>query len=760
MKRGLLILSFFILIIFITPSFLSEGSDSSSTSEWLMYGRTLNHTNWDGNNFTVISGLVYATFNYSHHSLSTPVVANGYVYLGGSTVLQLNASNVSQYITNFTKSGTLSFSSPAVANGYVYVGDVGPTNRYIYQLNASNVSQQIASYSSAIASLGFSAPVIANGYLYIGNSQPDITLYQLNASNISQQIATYTGDGSSNFNPPTVANGYVYASTANSTIYQLNASNISQQIANYTAIPSQGQGGGSTFSSSAVTKNYLYIASAQLGTVYQLNASNISQQISKFSSPNFYYFYSSPAVANGYVYIGCDDKNFYQLNASNISQQIANHTFDYSIRSSPTVSSKYVYVVGNYGIFTQLNASDISQQFISSYSIDNFTGSADSSSALAMSYIYIASGSGILYQLNANWICPEIWGCTPWSVCSNGKQTRTCTEDKTLCATSGNKPAESQSCTIADLGGHIVPTLDSAGGGGGGGGVSFYSNITNITPEKPVEITINNPNMDLNSLVLNVKKDIQNSSATIKKLSYNETRLITGLPIGRLYQAFEIEPGINNTNIINATLNFRINKTWLAENNITFHSKGSRFWLLEGNIVGNIILYRNPDGANAWLPLTTSYSYQDNESYHFYAYSKGFSTFAIFLNKYDCLPNSARCDNSEVQVCLGNSTWLVTEHCTYGCQGRVCSTGFFQSEQFKFLSGVIIIAVIIIGLILIFYKKIKRKGKVKLSRKERKEIRKQKKKMKKEIKKYGRRIKKESRKNKNIRVRRVRIKRK
>ena len=73
---------------------------------------------------------------------------------------------------------------------------------------------------------------------------------------------------------------------------------------------------------------------------------------------------------------------------------------------------------------------------------------------------------------------------------------------------------------------------------------------------------------------------------------------------------------------------------------------------------------------------------------------------------------------------------------------------------------VIIIAVIIIGLILIFYKKIKRKSKVKLSRKERKEIRKQKKKMKKEIKKYGRRIKKESRKNKNIRVRRVRIKRK
>ncbi|MEK6827206.1 MAG: PGF-pre-PGF domain-containing protein, partial [Nanoarchaeota archaeon] len=194
----------------------------------------------------------------------------------------------------------------------------------------------------------------------------------------------------------------------------------------------------------------------------------------------------------------------------------------------------------------------------------------------------------------------------------------------------------------------------------------------------------------------------------IKKLESNSTILITGLPIGKLYQAFEIEPGISNSNIINATLNFKINKTWLAENNITFHFKGSRFWLLENDIVGNIIVYRNPDGNSTWVPLATNYSYQDNKSYHFYAYSKGFSTFAIFLNKYDCLPNSARCDNNQVQLCLGNSTWLVTEHCQYGCGDRKCAGSFFVSEQFRFLSVVIIVAIIIIGLILIFYKRGKR----------------------------------------------------
>ena len=99
-KRGLLFLSsFFLLTILISPFLLSSGSDSSSTSEWLMYGGTLNHTNWDGNNFTVIPGLVYATFNYSRHFLSSPVVANGYVYVldNSGNFYQLNLAKIPFY---------------------------------------------------------------------------------------------------------------------------------------------------------------------------------------------------------------------------------------------------------------------------------------------------------------------------------------------------------------------------------------------------------------------------------------------------------------------------------------------------------------------------------------------------------------------------------------------------------------------------------------------------------------------------------------
>lgn len=45
--------------------------------------------------------------------------------------------------------------------------------------------------------------------------------------------------------------------------------------------------------------------------------------------------------------------------------------------------------------------------------------------------------------------CTENWSCTTWSTCINGNQTRACT-DANACGTTTNKPAVSQSCTSPD----------------------------------------------------------------------------------------------------------------------------------------------------------------------------------------------------------------------------------------------------------------------------------------------------------------------
>jgi parallel beta-helix repeat protein len=392
MKKGglFIFLIAFILLFFLifTLSIRAEDSESSSSSEWLMYRKYLNHTAWDGVSFTKIHGLNRANFTLvagGSNIWSSPAVANGYVYMaGGSQIYQLNASNVSQKIANFSADGT-SYSAPSIVNGFVYVGGGGSQ---IYQLNASNISQRIANFSTG--GTVRSTPAIANGFVYVGSY--DGKFYQLNASNVSLHVANFT-TGNYIRGSAAIANGFVYVGSADNQTYQLNASNVSQLIANV-SMPN-------VISSPAVANGYVYIAD-YAGVAYQLNASNISEKICNYTGP--IYFQSSPAVANGFVYIGTWNGYLYQFNASNISQRISYFYAAGSIYSSPAVANGFVYfgALGSNKTF-QLNASNVS------ISVANFStdGYVYSSPAVANGYVYIGSDGAQLYQLNADNISKE-----------------------------------------------------------------------------------------------------------------------------------------------------------------------------------------------------------------------------------------------------------------------------------------------------------------------------------------------------------------
>jgi len=95
--------------------------------------------------------------------------------------------------------------------------------------------------------------------------------------------------------------------------------------------------------------------------LYQLNASNISQPAVDVFVGATDVISSSPAVANGYVYVGDSNGNLYQLNAFAVSQKIANfrlvmHMSLLHHLQSPTV---YVYIGGSDGNVYQLNATNI-----------------------------------------------------------------------------------------------------------------------------------------------------------------------------------------------------------------------------------------------------------------------------------------------------------------------------------------------------------------------------------------------------------------
>ncbi|MBI5697004.1 MAG: PQQ-binding-like beta-propeller repeat protein, partial [Thaumarchaeota archaeon] len=361
---------------------VNGSSETDDLSEWWMFGRYLNHTRWDTNNFPIISGLEQTNYVTGGGIQSSPTVATGYVYVGSNdaNIYQLNASNVSQYIASFT-TGWLVYSSPTVVDGYVYVGS---EDGLVYQLNASNISQQIANFTTS--NIVDSSPAVANGYVYIGSG--DKKVYQLNASNISQEISEFETGGAISVSSPAIANGYVYIGSQDGLVYQLNASNVSQLIATFTT-------GASIESSPAVVEGSVYIGSDD-GLIYQLNASDISQRISSATTGGA--VYSTPAVANGYVYVGTQDGLVYQFNASEISQLIATFTTGSFIHSTPAVTNEYLYIGSSDNNFYQLNASNISQQ------ITTFTTGASidySSPAVANGYVYIGSNDLSIYQFNA-----------------------------------------------------------------------------------------------------------------------------------------------------------------------------------------------------------------------------------------------------------------------------------------------------------------------------------------------------------------------
>jgi hypothetical protein len=182
---------------------------------------------------------------------------------------------------------------------------------------------------------------------------------------------------------------------------QLNASNVSQLIANHTSYD--------IYSSPAVANGYVYVGSGDY-QFYQLNASNVSQKINNFTTMKE--VYSSPAVANGYVYVGSRDSVVYQLNATNVSQRIANFTAGASgiHISSPAVANGYVYIGAQNGQVYQLNASNVSQL------IANFTTGSGvySSPAVAKDYVYIGSFDKQLYQLYAPNISQTTMPAPPW----------------------------------------------------------------------------------------------------------------------------------------------------------------------------------------------------------------------------------------------------------------------------------------------------------------------------------------------------------
>lgn len=223
-------------------------------------------------------------------------VADGYFYSVNEEGF-LVGRNASTGALLWTSDGS-AFSSPAVANGCLYFGTLGS----VKALNAYNGSKLWEYYPASSVS---SSPTVSLGYVYVGSE--DHNLYCLNAST-GENVWNYTTEGVV-YSSPTIANGLVYVGSDDGNLYAFNTS-TGYKIWNYTTYSVVN--GYGVKSSPAIADGVVYVGSDD-GNLYAFNAStgmklwnySVQSTLSKYGGPQ--YLFSSPAIANGRIYISSLD---------------------------------------------------------------------------------------------------------------------------------------------------------------------------------------------------------------------------------------------------------------------------------------------------------------------------------------------------------------------------------------------------------------------------------------------------------------------
>ena len=279
----------------------------------------------------------------------------------------LNVKNVKNLSVKWSYNTNGVESSPVVANGVVYVG-------CDFSVCALNARTGALVWSYKTGNGVYCSPAVANGVVYVGSV--DHNLYALNAQT-GALLWSYTAEAPVE-SSPTVASGVVYVGSGSpGNLYALNASTGALLWSYATGI---------YFSSPAVANGMVYVGSG--GNVYALKA-NTGAKLWSYTTGRR--VFSSPAVVNGVVYVGSDDGNVYALNAST-GAKLWSYATGGAVDSSPAVANGVVYVGSDDGNVYALNAK--TGALLWSYTTSN---DVESSPAVANGVVYVGSDDGNVY---------------------------------------------------------------------------------------------------------------------------------------------------------------------------------------------------------------------------------------------------------------------------------------------------------------------------------------------------------------------------
>lgn len=267
--------------------------------------------------------------------------------------------------------------SPTLSNGNVYL----VSGEKVYCLDAQT-GNKVWEFDTVWMDVDF--PLVSYGYVYVGGRY----LYCLDAQN-GEQIWSYTWYDKG---PIAASDGYIYFLTQPFGLIRLGATGgsiVEYDFSHWDVVPT----------CPVVSEEYLYIGDEK--RLYCFNALTgdkkwMFESTEHHSLPYGVDLYSSPAVTNGYVYVGMTDYKVYCLD-SKTGEELWNFPTGGIVTSSPAISGGYVYVGSADNKVYCLNAQ-------TGYKVWDFStrGDVHSSPAVSGGYVYVGSRDRNVYCLDSN----------------------------------------------------------------------------------------------------------------------------------------------------------------------------------------------------------------------------------------------------------------------------------------------------------------------------------------------------------------------
>ncbi len=190
--------------------------------------------------------------------------------------------------------------------------------------------------------------------------------------------------------------------------------------------------------------------------------------------------------------------------------------------------------------------------------------------------------------------------------------------------TISSSDSNSDSGSGGSRGGHSHKSGGSSSGGGGGGSPEPAKNVqvkeilqNFIASGKDVNFNFTNNATCVESITFRSTKTVGKTTTIVEELK-NKSSLVSKLPEGIVYKSVNIWVGNggygNSKSIESSSVNFKVNTSWVEENDINKSS---------------IILNRYDDEKKEWVELPVNLKGEDDQFLHFTADVPGYSSFAI-----------------------------------------------------------------------------------------------------------------------------------